>query len=111
MHKIIVSDHALLRYIERVVGVDTTSIKFKFAKTFRKFPNEAELLGYICKVTNSNRRKMKKAMCTNGLYKAVRNGATQYREGSAVYYLRGNVVVTVLTTSHQHTPALEGERA
>lgn len=91
-----VTDHALVRYIERVIDFDLTDVKMECAKRFKTNPTDAHIIAFIAYKTGANIAAMKKAILD--IVFPVLGGVLSdgtYKIGDCIYVIADNCIVTV----------------
>ncbi len=87
----IVTDHALLRYLERVEGFDTSTAKANLPP----YAGDRDVLEWLRDYAGLNIEAKRKAIVTPKLLAAIAAGAKSVGIGPARYMIRGPVVATV----------------
>lgn len=96
-----ITDHAILRWLERAKGIDVEGIKQQMRQDGfgeRKLRNDSRVLKYIVDKTGLNIGLVKQAMLTPIVITALSVGARYVKHQDYRFALGRNRIITVLET-------------
>lgn len=105
-----ISAHAVLRYIERVMGVDMDEVRaaMKAADPAAVVTSDGAVLLYLEKHRKIVAERVRDHMMTPLVLAAIRGGAKRVREGGWWLMIEGGTVTTVVPN---HNPYRSGHRS
>lgn len=92
----IITDHALLRYLERVEGIDVEQAR-RQASSPKRPANDHEVIAWLSTYGQHDLQAMRDSLVTPQLKMAIQAGARVVNRGDYRYVIRSSVVVTIKT--------------
>lgn len=89
-----VSDHAVVRWLERVEKVDIDSIRRELSSNGEE-PSDPAILGYLWKHRNITKGYIIWKLLRDNIIRAIKLGATRINSGEWSYIIRNGTVITV----------------
>lgn len=99
-----ISAHAVLRYIERAMGVDMDEVRaaIKAADPAAVVTSDGAILAYLEKHRKIAAERVRDHMMTPLVLAAIRGGAKRVRDGGWWFMIEGRTVVTVVSSRNPH---------
>lgn len=95
----VMTDHAILRWLERVEGVDLDPIVGMYVEQRGETPVEWQLLDFVEQITGLTRDDIERSVLTPAMRVAARCGASRFRCGNRhAMIVRDGRVITVAPT-------------
>lgn len=97
---LVMTDHAILRWLERVEKIDLKPIVAAYVEDYGHRPEDWELVDYIEDETGLAREDVEAKAVSPGMRSAVRCGASRFRLGKRhVMIVRDERIVTIIPTA------------